>query len=52
MFLINVALNGSLWGTLNESFLLISAIVGVVRLDLKLSKASKTNKKEKRSEPR
>ncbi|MBQ6564441.1 MAG: YgjV family protein [Clostridia bacterium] len=52
MFLINVALNGSLWGTLNESFLLISAIVGVVRLDLKLSKASKPNQKEKRSEPR
>lgn len=35
MFLTNVALNGSLWGTLCESFLLISAIVGVIRLDLK-----------------
>ncbi len=35
MFLVNVAINGSIWGTLCESFLLVSTIVGLVRLDLR-----------------
>jgi len=34
MFLINVTLSGSLWGTLSESFLLASAIIGFIRYDL------------------
>jgi hypothetical protein len=35
MFLLNVAINGSLWGTLCESFILISAVVGLFRIDLR-----------------
>lgn len=35
MFLINVAVNGSVWGTICESFLLISAVVGFFRLDFR-----------------
>ena len=35
MFLINVALNGSLWGTICESFLLGSALIGIIRLDIR-----------------
>ena len=34
LFLVNVALNGSFWGTLDESFILVSAVVGIVRLDI------------------
>ena len=34
MFLVNVTLNGSLWGMLCESFLLISAIIGFIRHDV------------------
>lgn len=34
MFLINVALNGSIWGTVCESFLLTSAVIGFIRLDI------------------
>ena len=34
MFLVNVTLNGSLWGMLCESFLLASAIVGFIRHDV------------------
>lgn len=41
MFLINVALNGSVWGTLCESFILASAVVGLWRLDLRKPKAWK-----------
>lgn len=41
MFLINVALNGSVWGTLCESFILASAVVGLWRLDLRKPKARK-----------
>lgn len=41
MFLINVALNGSVWGTLCESFILTSAVVGLWRLDLRKPKARK-----------
>lgn len=35
MFLINVAVNGSLWGTICESLILVSAIVGLFRLDIR-----------------
>lgn len=34
MFLVNVTLNGSLWGMLCESFLLASAIIGFIRHDV------------------
>ena len=34
MFLVNVTLNGSLWGMLCESFLLASAVVGFIRHDV------------------
>ena len=34
LFLINIAFNFSFWGFICESFLLISAIVGFIRLDL------------------
>ena len=35
LFLINIIFNYTFWGLLSESFLLASAIVGFVRLDLK-----------------
>lgn len=41
MFLVNVAVNGSVWGTLCESFILASAVVGLWRLDLRKPKARK-----------
>lgn len=41
MFLINVSINGSLWGTLCESFLLISAVVGFIRMDLRKDQLQK-----------
>lgn len=43
MFLVNVAVNGSLWGTLCESFLLVSAVVGLFYLDLRKDKAQTQN---------
>lgn len=46
MFLINVALNGSLWGTLCESFLLVSAVVGLLRLDIHKGHAQQPDSKE------
>lgn len=33
LFLVNVAVNGSVWGTICESFILLSALVGLIRLD-------------------
>ena len=50
MFLMNVALNGSVWGTLNESFLLLSAVVGMIRLDRRTESSGEKTFAEKRSE--
>ncbi len=53
MFLVNVALNGSLWGTLCESFILASALIGIIRLDIRKKSpedAPSTEVHNKRSE--
>ena len=46
LFLVNVALNGSVWGTLCESFILVSAVVGLIRLDIRKQPESTIQRSE------